>query len=158
MEGAVQVGKWVVAPLEFYLAKIDTETPDFKDDGLSCFPDWIYRYILRFNLTPAGRVHDWHYCARAQPQGTMNQKRRLFVDVALREHAREIIRHPVPTDNRFLRFVRRVRCRVPRLAPWILYRGVRWFGGTSAWNSCGPTKGERCRHNLQMPGWMRALG
>jgi hypothetical protein len=130
----------MIAPLDYYLDRIEKETPGFKDDGLSCFPDWIYRYILRFNITPTGRVHDWHYCTRCHAQGTMTQARRLFADRALRQHAREVLPwyHPV--------------------APIVLYRAVRWFGGDSAWNSCGPTRGERCRHNIAQPGWMRALG
>lgn len=130
-------GRLVVGPLDFYLAGIEIATPDFIDDGLSCFPDWIYRYVLRFNITPAGRVHDWHYCTRSQPRGSMNQTARLFADKALRVHARAILPwyHPI--------------------APAVLYRAVRWFGGGSAWNSCGGTKGERCRHNLTAPPWMR---
>jgi hypothetical protein len=39
-----------------------------------------------------------------------------------------------------------------------LYFGVRIGGGGSAWNSCGPSRGDRCRHNIEQPGWMRALG
>jgi hypothetical protein len=157
-DGSVTVKGFVIAPLQFYLDRIMEKTPAFKDDGLSFFPDWIYKYILHLSLTPAGRIHDWHYCARCHDIGSMSQKARLFADLALRVHAKEILRTPRPTTNRFLRWVRFVRARYPRLAPRILYRGVRIGGGANAWNSCGNTRGELCRHNMPMPAWMKALG
>jgi len=130
----------VAKPIDFYLTYIPNITPDFVDDGLSGFPDWIYRLILRHNLTPAGRVHDWHYCTRCHRRGTMNQAHRKFADMALLEHVKELLHwHGWVT-------------------PWVLYFAVRWFGGGSAWNSCGDTQGERCRHNMRQPTWMRALG
>lgn len=144
-------------PIGFYLEKIDRETPDFEDDGLSCFPDWIYKYLLRLDISPSGRVHDWHYCTRCQPIGTMNQDHRLYADLALYLHSRELLRRRKPTENRFLRFVRATRSRLPRLAPHVLYRGVRLGGGGNAWNSCGPQSGDRCRHNMKKPKWMEKL-
>ena len=144
--------------VDWYLLQIRQMWPDFQDDGLSCFPDWIYKYILRLNITPAGRVRDWHYCTRCHPIGTMNQKARLFADRALRQHAKELLRWERPSGNRFVRFLRAARSRIPRLAPRVLYRGVRLGGGGSAWNSCGPEQGDRCRHNIKQPVWMRALG
>lgn len=154
MPGSIQVRRgFVVAPVGYYLDRIEELTPDFTDDGLSCFPDWIYRYVLRLNISPAGRVHDWHYCSRAHGRGTMNQTRRLFADLALRTHARELLSVVKPSRFRLLRFVRRVRARMPRLAPIVLYAAVRAFGGTSAFDSCGPKSGARCRHNLTAPRW-----
>lgn len=122
----------------FYCQIINERFPDFVDDGLSGgFPDWLYG---RHNLAVAGRVHDWHYCTRCHQQGTMNQAHRSFADRALRTHARELLPWWL------------------RVAPWVLYLGVRIGGGGSAWNSCGPSRGERCRHNIEQPTWMRALG
>jgi len=128
-----------VRPVDYYLRSVSQLTPDFKDDGLSMFPDWIYRYILRHNITPAGRVHDWHYCSRCHPAARMNQAHRKFADRALYVHAKELLHSHFP------------------IAPVALYLGVRFGGGGSAFNSCGRTRGERCRHNMLMPTWMRAL-
>ncbi len=121
-----------------YAAIIQDDFPGFEDDGLSGgFPDWLY---ARHHLSLAGRVHDWHYCSRCHPQGTMNQAHRAFADTALRVHARELLPWYL------------------RIAPWLLYAGVRIGGGGSAWNSCGPTRGERCRHNIETPAWMKIRG
>lgn len=123
--------------VSWYLIKIDKGWPGFRDDGLSGgFPDWIYG---RWNLRLAGRVHDWHYCGRCHRAGTMNQAHRKFADRALRQHARELLPWWLS------------------LAPLILYAGVRFGGGGSAWNSCGPDQGELCRHNVPQPDWMLAL-
>jgi len=128
---------WVIAEVDYYLAKIELEFPGFEDDGLSGgFPDWVY---AGYRLSDAGRVHDWHYCSRAHKRGTMNQEHRLFADLALRQHARELLPW-------YLGF-----------AAFVLYFGVRWGGGKAAWNSCGPSVGTLCRHNLAAPRWMAAL-
>lgn len=123
--------------VQFYLDQIDAQYPDFKDDGLSGgFPDWLYS---RWDLWKAGRVHDWHYCSRCHPQGSMDQDHRRRADRLLRQHARELLPW-------FL-----------QIAPIVLYWGVRLGGGTEAWHSCGPIVGERCRHNILMPGWMKEI-
>jgi len=127
----------VIERVDFYLTQIEQLYPDFVDDGLSGgFPDWLYS---RYDLHLAGRVHDWHYCTRCHRQGTMDQDHRKFADVALRVHAQELLPWWL------------------NVAPWVLYAGVRLGGGGEAWNSCGPARGERCRHNIAMPTWMRAL-
>ncbi len=123
-------------PIAFYLTKIDVEYPGFRDDGLSNFPDWIY---ARWGLWRAGRVHDWFYCGRCHPMGTMNQRARRFADRALRQHARELLPWWLVA------------------APLVLYFGVRAGGGTKAWNSCGYLVGERCRHNQPRPAWQYSL-
>jgi hypothetical protein len=128
-----------IEKLDWYLIQIAQLWPDFKDDGLSWFPDWIYRLILRHNITPAGRAHDWGYCSRCHKRREMTSERRLFADRALRKHARELL------HGHF------------RITPLVLYAGVRLFG-RKAWNSCGPDEGERCRHDIEQPVWMRALG
>ncbi len=125
--------------VDWYLLQIRQLWPDFKDDGLSYFPDWIYKYILRHNISPAGRVHDWHYCSRCHAERSMTPKAKGFADRALRQHARELLPWYV------------------RLAPRLLYRGVR-LGGWPSWDSCDPEQGERCRHNIKQPVWMQALG
>ena len=48
-------------PIGYYVTLIQQEYPDFQDDGLSFFTDWIYN---RWNLRLAGRVNDWFYCGR----------------------------------------------------------------------------------------------
>ena len=125
-----------IEKLDWYLTQIAQLWPGFVDDGLSWFPDWIYKYILRHNLTPAGRVHDWHYCSRCYKRNGMTPERRLFVDRALRKHARRIL------HGHF------------HIAPLVLYAGVRAFGWMRAWDSCGPDVGERCRHDIARPVWM----
>ena len=119
------------------MSQIDKLYPDFKDDGLSGgFPDWLYE---RWELWKAGRVHDWHYCSRCHPAGTMNQEHRRRADRLLRQHARELLPWYL------------------QLAPILLYWGVRIGGGNSAWNSCGPIEGQRCRHNMILPQWMKVM-
>jgi hypothetical protein len=123
--------------VEAALARIEEEHPEFEDDGLSFFPDWIYR---RWKLGNAGRIHDWRYCSRCHPAGSMNQAARSEADADIRRHARELLPWWL------------------RLTPYILGLGTHLGGGTSAWNSCGPKSDERCRHNIEMPTWMKALG
>ena len=122
--------------IAFYLMWIATEFPSFKDDGLSFFPDWIY---ARWGLWRAGRVHDWLYCGRCHPMGTMDQRARRFADRALRQHARELLPWWLS------------------IAPLALYFGVRVGGGGKAWNSCGYYAGELCRHNQPRPNWQYSL-
>ncbi len=124
-------------PVLVCIAYIGKHYPDFHDDGLSFFPDWIYS---RWGLWRAGRVHDWHYCGRCHPMGSMTWKARRFADRALRQHARELLPWWLS------------------IAPLVLYRGVR-LGGVlfRAWNTCGYAAGERCRHNIKRPVWQYSL-
>lgn len=123
--------------VEAFLARIDKEFPDFIDDGLSFFPDWIYR---RWKLRKAGRIHDWHYCSRCHPAGSMNQAQRALADAYLRWHSQTLLPWWL------------------WLTPYVLFAGVHLGGGVSAWNSCGSSSGKRCRHNIEMPKWMATLG
>lgn len=124
--------------VDWYLTRIAQLTPDFVDDGLSGgFPDWMYE---RWNLHLAGRVHDWHYCTRCHRAGTMDQTHRKYADLCLRVHSQQLLPWWM------------------NVAPWVLYFGVRWFGDERAFDSCGADVGERCRHNMLQPTWMRALG
>ena len=123
-----------IEQVNWYIFRITRETPDFEDDGLSGgFPDWMYS---RWELSIAGRVHDWHYCTRCHTAGSMTDKAKRFADKALRKHARELLPW-------FL-----------NLAPIVLYIGVYVGGGFGSWDSCGPEEGTRCRHNIKQPQWM----
>ena len=115
-----------------FLNLITLAYPDFDDDGLSWFPDWIY---ARWNLHLAGRVHDWQFCTRCHPPGSMTREAEKFSNRALRVHSRELLPWWI------------------RATPFILYYGVK-LGAHSSWDSCGPTKGKRCRHNIRKPVWM----
>jgi len=124
--------------VQWYLDLIKRKNPSFVDSGLSGgFPDWIYKYILRHNITPAGRVHDWHYCSRCHPEEWSTPEARKFADKALRQHARELLPWWL------------------NIAPLVLYRAVR-IGGRSSFNRCDPTVGTRCDHNMLKPAWMKA--
>jgi hypothetical protein len=126
-----------VLRVDTQLEMIDQHFPDFVDDGLSCFPGWMFR---RWRLRRAGRKHDWDYCSRCHPPGSMNQAARARADAAIKANAKDIlpwILHPVS---------------------YLLRGGTSLFGGIRAWNSCGPSAGERCRHNMKQPVWMLALG
>ena len=124
----------VIESVDWYVFLITREHPEFQDDGLSGgFPDWMYN---RWELSIAGKVHDWHYCTRCHRAGSMTDSAKRFADKALRQHARELLPWYL------------------NLAPIILYIGVRIGGGFGSWDSCGPEKGIRCRHNIKQPQWM----
>ena len=123
-----------IEKVSWYIYRITIETPDFEDDGLSGgFPDWMYR---RWELSIAGRVHDWHYCTRCHKAGSMTDQSKRFADKALRKHARELLPWYL------------------NLAPIVLYVGVYVGGGFGSWDSCGTEVGDRCRHNITQPDWM----
>ena len=124
----------VIEKVSWYIYRITRESPDFEDDGLSGgFPDWMYR---RWELSIAGRVHDWHYCTRCHKAGSMTDQSKKFADKALRKHARELLPWYL------------------NLAPVVLYVGVYVGGGFGSWDSCGTEVGDRCRHNIKQPDWM----
>jgi hypothetical protein len=126
-----------IEKLDWYLLQIAQLWPDFRDDGLSWFPDWIYR---RWDLHLAGRVHDWHYCSRCHKQYALTDEKgrvaRRFADRALRVHSCALLPWWLPAT------------------PFILFYGVR-LGGPSSWDSCGDDAGEWCRHMIARPVWMR---
>ena len=124
----------VIEKVSWYIYRITIESPEFEDDGLSGgFPDWMYR---RWELSIAGRVHDWHYCTRCHKAGSMTDQSKKFADKALRKHARELLPWYL------------------NLAPVVLYVGVYVGGGFGSWDSCGTEVGDRCRHNITQPDWM----
>jgi len=107
---------------------------DFVDDGCSNAPDSIFCKPIYF----ACRIHDFRYCTRAHPEGTMCPAHRKAADKELRRNMCTAL----PWYSQWIR--------------WIYYRAVRRFGTLSAYNSCGPRAGNLCRHNLRPPTWMIA--
>lgn len=108
--------------------RLDRIPPLFKDDGCSNAPDrW-----LGVNLRPACRVHDFWYCTRAWPPGTLDQAHRSEADRFLGASVRALL----PFGMKW--------------AGWLYYRAVHRFGGDDAYDSCGPLAGERCRHNMPL--------
>jgi len=104
----------------------------FDDAGCSNAPDAFAGRDLR----PYCRIHDWRYCGRCHRAGGMYQYARRFADKELGWN----IRDALPWGFRWI--------------GWGYWRATHRFGGMSAWNSCGPTRGELCRHNMPMPPWM----
>jgi len=105
----------------------------FVDDGCSNSPDGLCGTDFRW----ACRIHDWRYCTRCHPFGTMCWKHRLKTDRELRRN----LAVALPWWNQWIRF-----------AYWF---AVRRFGSFHAYDTCGPEAGERCRHNMEQPGWMK---
>jgi hypothetical protein len=124
--------------------------PSFVDDGCSNVPDRFLIILARlrlarlYDLRPLCRIHDWRYCTRAQPQGSMSADAQRDADAQLREFMREYL---------------------PRLLDFtagVYFRGL-LVGGPYAFDSCGPhprgcTAGQLaqglCRHALPRPAWM----
>lgn len=115
----------------YYLALIPAE---FRDDGCSRSPDSLFGFDFRW----ACRLHDWSYCTRAHPPGSLTYARKVAADYTLREH----LKAALPLRWRWVRFI---------------YQGaVLAFGGFGSFNSCGPEAGELCRHAMRRPPWMTA--
>lgn len=109
--------------------------PDsFVDDGCSNSPDSICGTWIR----PACRIHDWRYCTRCHPQGTMCKEHRKAADKELRASLAKLL----PWWNQWVR--------------WIYWRAVRRFGSLHAYDTCGQSAGDFCRHGMPMPLWMNA--
>jgi len=120
---------------ELLRVKLDQIPGEFRDDGCSNSLDGWFG----FNFRPACRSHDCDYCTRCWPAGAMTQGKRRVADYDLKM----FIRAMLPWRWRWLGSVYRF--------------GVHLAGGISAFDSCGPGAGERCRHNMPMPEWMKAL-
>ena len=104
---------------------------DFRNDSCSNSPDsW-----LGWSLDPACDRHDWAYCSRCHPPGSMTYPAKVAADAKLREHIRALL----PFRWRW--------------AGWVYEGAVRVMAHAS-WDACGPAAGERCRHNITQPEWM----
>lgn len=105
----------------------------FVDDGASHAPD----SVGSTNLRPVFRIHDWMYCTRCHPPGTMTGEWRKKADADMKL----FMGLGLPW---YSRWVRRV-----------YYWAVKKFGGRyEIFDSCGPEAGDFCRHNMPMPLWM----
>jgi len=124
-------------------AALELIPPQFLDDGCSAAPDQVFGIDLRW----ACRLHDWNYCSRAWPAGTLDQAWRHRADRELGAHVRAVL----PLGLRW--------------AGWLFWRATHRFGGMQAFDSCGrrplgataaQISAGLCRHGMPMPEWMRA--
>lgn len=119
----------------------------FSDDGCSNAPDgwllilssqrglaWLKRFARSFRW--CCRIHDWRYCTRCHPAGSMTRGAQRYADRELGWHVRSIL----PFGLRWW--------------GWLYWRATNRFGGMSAWDSCGIRAGQFCRHNMPIPRWM----
>jgi hypothetical protein len=104
---------------------------DFIDDGCTNSPDGLFRVDLRW----ACRIHDWRYCTRCHAPGSMTAGARHRADDELRRHI----------DGAWK----------GKIIPWLYWKAVHLFGGTNAYDSCGPAAGRVCRHGQHVPMWMK---
>lgn len=118
--------------LEELQKRLDRIPPLFRDDGCSGAPDRLFWRTLR----PACRVHDYWYCTRGWPPGTLDQAHRQEADRFLGESVRALL----PWGFGWI--------------GWIYYKMVHQIGGTEAYDSCGLVVGVQCRHGLYQPPWM----
>lgn len=104
----------------------------FADDGCTRAPDKIFRWDLGWCC----RIHDWRYCSRCHTPGTMDTQRRNLADEELRTNLRSVL----PWRWRWI--------------GWAYWIAVWRYGGFEAWDSCGPSVGAICHHNVPLPDWM----
>lgn len=110
------------------------EIPDeFRDDGCTWWFDSLFGYDIRHIC----RVHNYFYCSRTQPPGSMTPENKDKVDRELSDE-------------------------ISKVLPWWLdwtagpvYRAV-YMWGSMAYDTCKPDAGERCRHNMLWPRRERA--
>ena len=112
---------------------LDSIPRDFIDDGCSNVRDSLVGYDFR----AACRIHDWAYCTRCWSAGSMTQAHREWAD----QNLKLFIKAMLPWRMRWV--------------GWWYRAGVHLGGGISAFDSCGPTRGSRCRHGMSMPDWMK---
>lgn len=112
--------------------RLNRVPPLFRDDGCSRAPDRLFGA----SLTPACRVHDFWYCTRVWPAGTLTQAHRHKADEFLGLSVRALLPFGVGWIG------------------WLYWRAVHWWGGTAAFDSCGLEAGTFCRHGIKAPWWM----
>lgn len=98
---------------------------EFVDDGCSNSPDSICGTDIRW----ACRIHDYRYCGRCHPAGTMGWAHRRKADRELRWN----LAAGLPWWNQWIRF--------------FYFGAVRTFGSVTSYNTC--RRGEFCRHNMR---------
>jgi len=112
---------------------LDNEIPvRFKDDGCSNSLDSLFGFVFKW----ACRIHDWMYCTRSHPAGTMTWGYKVLADNLLKRY---------------------MRASLPLRWRWVRYgykSAVFLFGGFGSFDSCGPKAGKLCRHNMPQPPWM----
>lgn len=122
-------------------AVLDSIPSSFLDDGLSSFPD----SLLGWSIRSAGRAHDFLFCSRCHPAGTMDNEWR---------------------ENADWRIGQWVKAKLPfglRLIGYAVFAGV-YVGAGHAFDSCGKNPKNAnagqlaaglCRHNINKPDWMK---
>lgn len=109
--------------------RLDQIPPLFADDGCSGVADWWFGSDLR----PACRVHDFWYCTRGWPAGTLDQAHRHDADAFLGRSVRALLPLGLGWIGWFW--------------TWFVHR----YGGDESYDSCGPEAGKLCRHRLFWP-------
>lgn len=110
----------------------------FVDDGCTNAPDSLFGFDLRW----ACRIHDWEFCTRCHPPGSMT------------------LQAMYDANDRLRRFV-------GESLPWrwgwikhVYYAAVVRFAGDYSWDSCGyrpvgasedQLKKGLCRHGMESP-------
>lgn len=115
----------------------------FRDDGCSASPDAWFGFYFRW----ACRIHDWRYCTRCHPPGTMTGRAKRQADRELREG---------------------VKASLPWRWKWIgrVYEAAVRTNVNGSFDTCGPVPEEAtdyqrksglCRHGVPAPNWMLRL-
>jgi hypothetical protein len=134
-EGALlfRVSIALKGPIRGLVESRPVEIPDeFRDDGCTGWFDSLFGYDFK----DVCRVHDWAFCTRCHPPGSMTFANMVAVNRVLSEE---------------------LAYRLPWWLDWTagaVYRATYLFGPFNAYDSCGPEAGERCRHNMAPPSWM----
>lgn len=122
---------------------------DFVSDGCTNSMDAVFG----FDFSLACLVHDWKYCSRAHSPGFMNWADKKLSDRYLRQGIRGMV--PLVWYPLFwLSWIKIPLC-LGLWLPRVYWLGVLAFGGFGSYNSCGYGVGEKCRHNMERPKWMK---
>lgn len=127
-------------PSEAARALIRKVPIEFGDDGLSCFPDSLWGFDFKW----AGRLHDWGYCSRCHPAGSLTVRTKKMRDKMIGQHVAESL---------------------PLRWKWVGHavRYALWRAGYGSFDSCGfvphgatdeQLVAGLCRHGMRRPDWM----
>ena len=125
----------------------------FTDDGCSNSPDGFFLWAKKLSKRRGFRwlrglvrsfrwcckIHDWRYCTRCHPPGSMTKGAQTYADKELGWNVRSVLQFFVKWYG------------------WMYWKVTSELGGRRAWDSCGPASGELCRHGMPMPEWMVKL-